>query len=81
MIDHVNKYHKIGISNKPEYREKTFQSEKPTIELICNKRFPNRKIANSFEQALHQAYSDKRIRGEWFSLDFNDVEDIKESLK
>jgi len=81
MIDHVNKYHKIGISNKPEFREKTLQSEKPTIELIINKRFPNRKIANSFEQALHQAYSEKRIRGEWFSLDFNDVEDIKEALK
>lgn len=81
MIDHVNKYYKIGISNKPEFREKTLQSEKPTIELIGNKRFPNRKIANSFEQALHQAYSEKRIRGEWFSLDFNDVEDIKEALK
>jgi hypothetical protein len=81
MIDHTNNYYKIGISNKPKYREKTLQSEKPTIELIINKRFPNRKIANSFEQALHQAYSEKRIRGEWFSLDFNDVEDIKEALK
>jgi hypothetical protein len=81
MIDHVNNYHKIGISNSPEYREKTLQSEKPTIELICNKKFPNRKIAKSFEQALHHAYSKKRIRGEWFSLDFNDIEDIKEALK
>lgn len=81
MIDHTNNYYKIGISNKPEFREKTLQSEKPTIELIINKRFPNRKIANSFEQALHQAYSEKRIRGEWFALDFDDVEDIKEALK
>lgn len=81
MIDHTNNYHKIGISNKPKYREKTLQSEKPTIELICNKKFPNRKLAVSFEQALHNAYSNKRIRGEWFSLESKDVEDIIEALK
>lgn len=49
--------------------------------MVSNKRFPNRKIAASFEQALHQAYSEKRIRGEWFSLDESDVNDIIESLK
>ncbi len=80
MIDLKNNYHKIGISNKPEYREKTLQSEKPSIEMICNKRFPNRKIATSFEQALHQTYADKRIRGEWFNLDEKDIVDIKETL-
>ena len=80
MIDTTNNYHKIGISNHPDYRERTLQSEKPTIELISNKRFPNRKIASSFEQALHQAYSEKRVRGEWFELDGDEVEDIKESL-
>ncbi|MDD4218291.1 MAG: GIY-YIG nuclease family protein [Bacteroidales bacterium] len=80
MIDIINNYHKIGISNSPKYREKTLQSEKPTIELICTKKFPNRKIAQSFEKALHDAYSDKRIRGEWFSLDQREVEDIIKSF-
>ncbi|RLD72314.1 MAG: hypothetical protein DRJ02_09465 [Bacteroidetes bacterium] len=80
MIDLTNNYHKIGISNKPEYREKTLQSEKPTIEMLCNKRFPNRKIANSFEQALHQSYADKRIRGEWFNLTDKEVQELKETL-
>ena len=81
MIDIINNYHKIGISNKPDYREKTLQSEKPTIEMLCSKRFPNRKIASSFEQALHQTYTANRIRGEWFNLSKKDVEDLIQTLK
>jgi len=81
MHDTSNGYYKIGISNKPNYREKTLQSEKPTIEMIISKKFPIRKIAESFEKSLHDVYSEKRIRGEWFSLNENDVQHIKESLK
>ena len=80
MIDRTNNYHKIGISNSPEYREKTLQSEKPTIEMIANKEFPNRKIAHSFEQALHSSYDEKRVRGEWFDLSQEEVDDIITSL-
>lgn len=80
MVDTVNNYHKIGISNKPVFRESTLQSEKPTIELICSKKFPNRIIAQSIEKALHDAFKDKRIRGEWFSLDEKDIENISDTL-
>jgi len=81
MVDLTNNYHKIGISNRPMIREKTLQSEKPTIEMLCSKRFPNRRIANSFELALHQAYKDKRVRGEWFDLSDKDIQDLKESFE
>lgn len=81
MFDTSNGYYKIGISNKPEYRERTLQSEKPTIEMIASKRYPTRPIAESIEKALHGAYSKKRLRGEWFELDVNDVENIRETLK
>lgn len=80
MIDTINQYHKIGISNKPTWREKTLQSEKPTIELLASKKFINRKIASSFEKALHETYSQKRIRGEWFNLDMNEVNEIVKTL-
>lgn len=80
MIDINNQYHKIGISNKPEWREKTLQSEKPTIELIASKKFISRKIASSIEKALHDSYADKRIRGEWFRLDSKDIQEIKITL-
>jgi hypothetical protein len=81
MHDTSNGYYKIGISNKPYYREKTLQSEKPTIELIASKKFPVRKIAESIEKSLHSVFDDKRLRGEWFELDEKDVEHIIESLK
>lgn len=81
MIDTTNNFHKIGISNKPEYREKTLQADKPTIELIVSKRFPNRKIAESIEKSLHLTFKEKRIRGEWFELDNNEVDDVIETLK
>lgn len=81
MHDTSNGYYKIGISNSPEYRERTLQSEKPTIEMITSKKFPIRKIAESIEKALHNTYSEKRLRGEWFELNLNDVQHIKETLK
>lgn len=81
MHDTSNNFYKIGISNNPSYREKTLQSEKPTIENIAAKKYPIRKIAESFEKSLHQTYADKRIRGEWFKLDEIDVKHIIESLK
>lgn len=81
MHDYTNDYHKIGISSNPTFREKTLQGEKPTIDMVCKKRFPSRLIARSFEQALHQAYLEKRIRGEWFELTEQDVKDLHVALK
>ena len=68
MIDTINQYHKIGISNKPSWREKTLQSEKPSIELIANKKFVSRRIALSIEKAFHTTFANKRVRGEWFLI-------------
>lgn len=81
MQDVSNGFFKIGISNNPEYRERTLQSEKPTIELLASKKFPTRKIAEAIESALHTTYSKQRIRGEWFKLDDVDVAAIIETLK
>ena len=81
MKDISNGYFKIGISNTPEYRERTLQSEKPTIEMLACKKFPTRKIAESIESALHTAYSQQRLRGEWFNLTDADVAAIIETLK
>jgi len=80
MKDLANNYYKIGISNRPEYREKTLQSEKPTIEMICRKKFPSRKIARAVESALHKAYSEQHVRGEWFNLKKEDVNEIIKTL-
>lgn len=81
MCDTTNNFHKIGISNKPNYREKTLQAEKPSIELLCAKEFPSRIIAETIERSLHMTFSHKRIRGEWFELDQSEINDIIETLK
>lgn len=80
MEDTSNGFFKIGISSNPEYREGTLQSEKPTIELRCAHKYPSRAIAHAIEQALHQAFSSKRLRGEWFDLSPKDISDIKDTL-
>ena len=65
MKDKANNYYKIGKSKNPKYREKTLQSEKPTIEIV--------KVWNkNIERILHNKYADYRCRGEWFKL--NDIQ-------
>ncbi|MBR5802399.1 MAG: GIY-YIG nuclease family protein [Alistipes sp.] len=81
MIDTTNGFHKIGISNKPKYRERTLQSEKPTIEMVCAKQYPSRIIAEAIESALHKAFEEKRVRGEWFDLSKQEVKMIEDTLK
>lgn len=72
MLNHRNGLYKIGRSNNPKKRESTLQSEEPEISLILQfSGTPDTEIA------LHQQYSNKRIRGEWFKLDTSDVEAIK----
>jgi hypothetical protein len=71
MIDHNTGYYKIGKSKSPKFRETTLQSQKPTIELIhiWEKDFS--------EKQLHEKFSNKRIRGEWFNLTSEDVKFLK----
>jgi len=80
MYDTKTLCHKIGISSLPDWRERTLQSEKPSIKLVAAKQFVNRRMAASFEKALHDSYSHKRKRGEWFRLDSEDVDELKITL-
>lgn len=80
MKDTSNGYYKIGMSNNPTYRERTLQSEKPTIELVHSRKFCDRKKARNHEKELHEKFKSKRIRGEWFDLDIKDVVLIKDWL-
>lgn len=59
--DHNTGLYKIGKSVNPVFREKTLQSEKPTIEAV-------KIFKKDHEDELHKKYSKQRIRGEWFKL-------------
>lgn len=76
MIDKNTGYYKIGRSNNPLRRERTLQSQKPTIELILHETSTKDK-----EKELHKHFKDKRIRGEWFDLSGSDIQYIKKALR
>jgi hypothetical protein len=76
MKDEINGYHKIGRSKTPHKREKTLQSEKPSITLVYSCK------ANIDEESLlHKKYNEYRIRGEWFNLSEQQLEEIKSYLE
>jgi len=55
------KLYKIGYSKNPKHRERTLQSQEPSIKMV--------KIWNkNIERKLHKLYSEYRVRGEWFNL-------------
>ena len=69
MKDNHNNLYKIGKPINPKFREKTLQSEKPSIDLI--------KIFNeNIESKLHEQFKTKRVRGEWFKLSKEDIKTI-----
>lgn len=73
MIDKNTGFYKIGRSKNPKTREKTLQSEKPTIEMLFNY---DARVKD--EKELHKMFSNKRVRGEWFDLNGSDLMTIKE---
>jgi len=73
MIDKNTGYYKIGRSKNPLRRERTLQSEKPTIEMLFNY---DARVKD--EKLLHDIFKQKRVRGEWFDLNGSDLIKIRE---
>lgn len=69
MKDENTGFTKIGKSVHPLKRESTLQAEKPTISLfkVCDR---------LVERELHNRFSTKHIRGEWYNLSKEDIEYI-----
>ncbi len=80
MRDLRNGAYKIGMSASPSTRERTLQSEQPKTQLVASKKYVNRKMALAIEKALHEVYSHKKKRGEWFDLGKDDVEELRATL-
>jgi len=59
--DYSTGLYKIGKSNNPQQRERTLQSEKPTIKTV-------KVFKSDIESLLHKEFADVRVRGEWFKL-------------
>jgi len=66
MFDRTFNLHKIGSSVKPRSREATLAGQIPTIKLLAMHE-------DNIEKSLHIKFKEKRIRGEWFRLDNDDL--------
>lgn len=67
-------FHKIGIANDVDTRLSQLSTGNPyPLDVVSIYGFQN---AETVERALHQRYSDVRVRGEWFGLDDHDISDI-----
>jgi hypothetical protein len=72
MKNMANGYYKIGTSRRPVARERTLQAQEPDIRLLaCVEAKP------ALERELHLRYAPKRVRGEWFALDYGDLCSLK----
>jgi predicted GIY-YIG superfamily endonuclease len=80
MQDLTTKLYKIGVSKNVIHRERTLQSEKPSIFLYTQKLFLNKKEACQLEQKIHKMYETQRVRGEWFNLSSVDLQNIEQII-
>ena len=76
MFNSRNNLIKIGQSIHPNFREKTLQSQEPEIVVLAIWQAPK-----MVEKELHKLFHEKRKRGEWFDLDFNDLKEIKTRME
>lgn len=66
---------KIGRAKSPSARERTLQSENPRTRMLFYGPADTR-----LERDLHREYTRYRVRGEWFSLSKDQVENIKKRV-
>ena len=79
--DSMENCYKIGKSDNPYFREKTLMCEKPTISLFLITKFNSSKEAYIEENRMHNFFSDKHIRGEWYNLDSTDISFLKKEYQ
>lgn len=68
-------YYKIGQATKPEYRIRDISSThpiRPTVIHIIPTDF-----MNQLETRIHREFASKRVSGEWFDLDDDDIRRIR----
>ena len=71
MLDERTGLVKIGRSINPQLRESTLQSEYPLLSLLAAW-----DGVAADERHLHERFKTKRVRGEWFDLDVNEIKSI-----
>ena len=80
IIETNNKY-KIGIAGDLSNRVRQITTSSPyQVTVLYYHKMNSRKSAIEKEKLLHDKFSTKRLRGEWFELDKDDLDWIKREL-
>lgn len=72
MRNNRNGFTKIGFSQNLKQRERTLQAEDPDTEVVFF--FEGIMLE---EEMMHERFASKRVRGEWFRLDPEDIAQLK----
>lgn len=72
-------YYKIGVSKNVKRRQKELDRRPFKVNIIYESKIVE--DCYSVEEMLHNRFSQKRINGEWFNLNNNDIEIIKTILE
>lgn len=81
ITDNIRQY-KIGISNNPEKRIKTFKTGNPNIVGIVDKYLcESRLMAHRVESWYHKRQNKDLIKGEWFSMTEKEIEDFNKNCR
>jgi hypothetical protein len=76
LVNKANNRYKIGESINPKGRLVTLRSEEPEIEFLYSC-----KSSIVSEKELHNKFKEKRHIGEWFNLDFKDLNKLKKIMQ
>jgi hypothetical protein len=75
--DSNNRPYKIGITTGHDLSKRlTALQTSHWLDLKIYYKSPLLENVESIERMLHNKYKHKRVRGEWFNIDQNDIEDI-----
>lgn len=75
LIKSPKNYYKIGRTKNPKDRRRTFSVKLPfEVEFLC---LIQTNDMYALERTLHKHFKSKRVNGEWFKLDLEDLNKIK----
>jgi predicted HicB family RNase H-like nuclease len=77
IMKHQDRY-KIGFSSYPKIRRIQISISLPDeLSVVALAWYPNTFDARNGEKNWHRTFSSKRIKGEWFKLNPQDIEDFR----
>ncbi|MBO4692435.1 MAG: hypothetical protein J5604_06630 [Bacteroidales bacterium] len=76
----ANDTYRINVYSESEYEQFMQQADDEVLTIIADHIYPSKKVASSIQTALYNSFTSNKTVGEWFNLDKQEVQQIKETL-